>query len=127
MFTGRRAKDAALMNFSAMLLPRSGWGTKYGFRLLNTTGIIDSDYRGEVIMKVAFNKCLPELLRFSESYCNGCAHSCEPCNYRKVGVKKEQPRVGQMLIVPCYIGELKQVDFLDETERGEGGFGSTDK
>jgi len=130
MFTGRRDKDAALMNFAAMLLPRSGWGTRYGFRLLNTTGIIDSDYRGEVIMKVAFNECPPKLLEFANSDCNGCFNlqrNFEGCPAAEACQPMKQPRVGQMLIVPCYVGELQQVDSLDKTERGEGGFGSTDK
>jgi len=132
MFTGRRDKDAVLMNFAAMLLPHSGWGTEYGFRLLNTTGVIDPDYRGEVIMKVAFNECPPELLEFANSDCNGCFNRnmedfCYICSSSSLWQRMEQPRVGQILIVPCYVGELQQVDSLDETERGEGGFGSTDE
>jgi dUTP pyrophosphatase len=84
--------------FGALLLPRSGWGTKYNFRLKNTTGVIDPDYRGEVVMEAYYDKEPP----------------------LEVGA-----RVGQMLIVPVYAGELFIFDELSTTERGEGGFGHT--
>lgn len=102
----------APMNFAAMLLPRSGWGRDYGFRLKNTVGIIDPDYRGEVIMEALFKECPPELLDFTKSL-------------EVVSSDFDPPRVGQMLLVPAYVGELQVVDKLDDTERGAGGFGST--
>jgi len=119
------ANWTAQMNFAAMLVPRSGWGAKYGFRLKNTVGIIDPDYRGEVIMVAEFDECPPELLAFANSECNGCNPNCNTCSSRSRYVM--QPRVGQMLLVPAYVGELPVVDQLEETERGAGGFGSTDK
>lgn len=113
-------------NWAALLLPRSGWGTDYGFRLKNSVGVVDPDYRGEVIMKATFDECPPELLEFAESSsCNGCKHdTCEQCDYHSLGAPGK-PRPGQLLFVPCYVGELQQVDKLDDTERGAGGFGST--
>jgi len=109
-----------------LLLPRSGWGTKYGFTLRNTVGVIDIDYRGEVIMVADYETCPPELVEFSQSQCNGCEEKlCSNCEFQRAGFKEEQPRVGQMLIVPCYVGKLEQVTKLDDTERGSGGFGST--
>lgn len=115
------------MNFAALLMPRSGWGTKYGFRLLNTIGLIDSDYRGEVIAKVAFDECPPELLEFANSECNRCSqgNDFDYCFGECVLKKVKQPRVCQIAIVPVYVGELTIVDKLDDKERGEGGFGST--
>lgn len=112
---------------AAVLLPRSGWGTKYGFRLRNTAGVIDPDYRGEVVMVAEFDECPPELLAFAESECCSvcdCGNCCDQCDYYGIGAPG-RPRVGQMLIVPCYVGELQQVDQLDDTSRGAGGFGST--
>lgn len=116
------------LNFAAMLLPRSGWGRDYGFRLKNTAGIIDPDYRGEVIMEAVFDECPPDLATFYGSHCNGCAinkqtKDCDACVLSNSLFG--QPRVGQMILVPAYVGDLQVVDKLDDTERGAGGFGST--
>lgn len=80
-----------------MVVPRSSLGLK-GFRLRNTVGIIDSDYRGEI--KLAFEGYTPE----------------------------PGDRVAQLVLVPHWIGQVERmssIDDLDETDRGEGGFGST--
>lgn len=92
------------LNFAALLLPRSGWGAKYGFGLRNTLGVIDPDYRGEVIMCAEYQILPPELRDFEEG---------------------QELRVGQLLIVPCYVGGLQMMDKLSETARGANGFGST--
>jgi len=101
------------MNFAAFLFPRSGWGTKYGVRLKNTTGVIDPDYRGEVIAELTFDVCPPELQEFAVAQGKLYFPQINP------------PRVCQMVFLPCYVGKLTQVESLDETERGDGGFGST--
>jgi len=67
---------------------------------MNTIGLIDMDYRGEVILKIKWDKKPTEL-------CRGA-------------------RVGQMVLVPCLTDELNIVEQLPMTHRGEGGFGSTD-
>lgn len=84
--------------WAGLILPRSGLGTKYGMRLLNTVGVIDTDYRGEVIIKFTCDK--------------------DP-------VFEEQQRIAQLVIVPVFTGELKVVDRLVDTVRGTGGFGHT--
>ena len=111
-------------NFGAFLFPRSGWARKYGFRLKNTIGVIDPDYRGEVIAEVEFDECPPELLEYANSECNGCAeyNECEADCSTSVS---SQPRACQMVFLPCYVGALMQVEKLDDTERGANGFGST--
>jgi dUTP pyrophosphatase len=78
---------------------------KYGIMLSNSVGIIDADYRGEVCF--IFSKV-------SQGY---------------DGFKSLNPgeRVGQILIELCPDVELVEVDELSETERGQGGFGSTGK
>ena len=78
---------------------------KYNHILANCVGIIDSDYRGELILKFY-------ILR------NG---RTEAICYKK------GDRIGQLVIVPCPAVELIEVDELSQTERGTGGFGSTGK
>lgn len=91
------------MNFTTLLLPRSGWG-KYGFGFKNTTGVIDPDYRGEVMAMVRWDS----------------GEDLITNDILKVGA-----RIGQLLLVPCYVGSFEVVDALSDTERGNGGFGST--
>lgn len=80
--------------------PRSSVGTKYNLMLANTVGIIDSDYRGEIILKIY-------------NYGN-----------ERVELKKDE-RIVQMIIQPYNRVEIEKVESLSETERGAGGFGST--
>lgn len=86
----------------ALILPRSGVGSKLGVELNNTCGVIDSDYRGE--WKAA--------IRLKD----GGYHSWNTAD-----------RLLQFLIVPITNVELVLVPELDTTERGTGGFGSSGK
>jgi len=86
----------------ALLLPRSSAGAKHGVELNNTCGVIDSDYRGEWKAAIRTKNKVPF----------GWAAG---------------DRVLQFLVVPIANVTLNQVDSLDETVRGEGGFGSTGK
>lgn len=79
---------------------RSSWG-KRGIRPANCTGIIDSDYRGELI--------LPIINDTDELY-----HA------------KRGERLAQLVLVKDPAFKIEEVNELDETERGIGGFGSTD-
>ena len=86
----------------AQLRPRSGLAFKYGISLPNTPATIDSDYRGEI--KIA-------LINLSnEDF-----------------TVKSGERIAQMVIAKHEKAELIQVTELNETKRGEGGFGSTGK
>ncbi len=84
----------------ALLLPRSGTGAKKGLELNNTCGVIDSDYRGEFIAALRVKNAQPVEWEAGE-------------------------RLLQMLIVPVANVSLKVVDQLSDTERGQGGFGSS--
>jgi dUTP pyrophosphatase len=84
----------------AQVRPRSGLAAKHGVTCLNSPGTIDADYRGEVKV-ILIN------------------HGQEPF------VIKRGERIAQMVIAPVTRAELVQVDTLDETQRGAGGFGST--
>ena len=84
------------------IYPRSGWGFNYNISLANGTGKIDSDYRGEILVKlivVGSKGVLPEI--------------------------KEGTRIAQMELNEVTKIEWQKVDEVENTERGEGGFGST--
>jgi len=83
---------------AAVLLPRSGLGHKYGIVLGNLTGLIDSDYQGQVYVS-CWN-------RGSEPY-----------------VIEPGDRIAQMVFVPVEHVTFDVVDEFHESERGEGGFG----
>ncbi|MDX1444520.1 MAG: dUTP diphosphatase [Gammaproteobacteria bacterium] len=85
---------------AAMLLPRSGLGHKHGIVLGNLTGLIDSDYQGQLFVSV-WN-------RGKESF------TVEPGE-----------RIAQMIIVPVVQVAFEQVEEFEHTERGAGGFGSS--
>jgi dUTP pyrophosphatase len=86
--------------FEGQVRPRSGFALKSGVTCLNTPGTIDADYRGEV--KVILINL-----------------GAEDVNIRR------GDRIAQMIIAPVIQAALAEVDSLDETARGAGGFGST--
>lgn len=86
--------------YEAQVRPRSGLALKHGITVLNTPGTIDADYRGEVMVL---------LINFSNE------------NF----VINDGERIAQMVIARHEQGEFIEVDELDETERGEGGYGHT--
>ena len=88
--------------YEAQLRPRSGLAFKHGISLPNTPATIDSDYRGEI--KIA-------LINLSN----------------ETFIVKSGERIAQMIIAKHEQAELIQVETLNETKRGEGGFGSTGK
>ena len=80
--------------------PRSGLAVKHGISLPNAPGTIDADYRGEV--------CVP-LINLG----------------REVFTVEPGMRIAQMVVAPVARVVIEEVDDLDETTRGAGGFGST--
>ncbi len=86
--------------FAAMLFARSGLAVKHGIGLLNGVGVVDSDYRGEI--------CVGVINQFEEPY------TIEPGE-----------RIAQMVVMPVSLAPVLEVESLDETDRGAGGFGST--
>ncbi len=89
-------------NFEAQIRPRSGLAAKHGVTVLNTPGTIDCDYRGEV--KVI-------LINLGE----------------EDFIIERGERIAQMIFAPVTKGIWEVTDSLPETQRGEGGFGSTGK
>ncbi len=88
-------EDVALL-----IYPRSGLASKYGITLANAVGVVDSDYRGEI--KIPLHNLGTEPFTVE----NGM-------------------RVAQLVVTPVLFPEIQQVDELDETQRGSGGFGSS--
>lgn len=86
----------------ALVYARSGLAIKHGIAPANCVGVIDSDYRGEIVVGL--------LNSSREDY------TIEPGE-----------RVAQLVIMPVTQAEITVTDTLDETERGAGGFGSTGK
>ena len=88
--------------YEIQIRPRSGLAAKNGISVLNTPGTIDSDYRGEIkVILINLGKDIFEI--------------------------NKNDRIAQMIVCPIIKVELKEVENLSETVRGEGGFGSTDK
>ena len=88
------------VGFEAQVRPRSGLALKHGLTVLNSPGTIDADYRGEIMVL---------LINFSdESF-----------------TINDGERIAQMVIALHEKADLVEVEVLDETERGEGGYGHT--
>ena len=88
--------------FAAFVYARSGLATKHGIIPANCVGVIDSDYRGEILVTLTNIGKEPYTVAPFE-------------------------RIAQMILAPICLPELRQVAELDATERGAGGFGSTGK
>ena len=86
--------------FEVQIRPRSGLAAKQKISVLNTPGTIDADYRGEI--KVILINLGQESFKVEKGL-----------------------RIAQMVVCPVVQAQLKEVDDLNETERGKGGFGST--
>ena len=87
-------------NFEIQIRPRSGLAAKNQISVLNTPGTIDADYRGE--LKVI-------LINLSD----------------KAFLIEKGLRIAQMVLCPVIKATLKEVEIMEETKRGSGGFGST--
>lgn len=90
------------VGFEAQIRPRSGLAFKYGITVLNSPGTIDADYRGEV--KVLLINLSEETFLISDG-----------------------ERIAQMVVAKHETIAWNEVNTLEESERGEGGFGSTGK
>ena len=84
----------------AFIFPRSSVASKCGVSLANCVGVVDSDYRGEIKVPL-----------INHSDCAYIVHNGD--------------RIAQMVIMPVILPVFKEAEELGETERGEGGFGST--
>lgn len=90
------------VGYFGAIYARSGLATKEGLRPANCVGVCDSDYRGEYIVAL---------------------HN----DSDTARVVKPQQRIAQLVIQPYLICNMIESEWLDDTERGSGGFGSTGK
>lgn len=86
--------------FEAQVRPRSGLAARYGVTVLNAPGTVDADYRGEVMVP---------LINLGQD------------NF----VLRRGDRIAQLVVAPVTMAEVREVEELDDTERGTNGFGST--
>jgi dUTP pyrophosphatase len=86
--------------YEGQIRPRSGWALMHGVTVLNSPGTIDSDYRGEVKILLINLGQEPILIQPGD-------------------------RIAQLVIAPVTRAELREVEVLSDTERGDGGFGHT--
>ncbi len=85
-----------------LVYARSGLATKQDLAPANKVGVIDSDYRGEIVVAL---------------------HN----HGREKRIVYAGDRIAQLVIAPCYVAAFEEVDALSDTPRGTGGFGSTGK
>ena len=85
-----------------LIFARSGLASKKGLAPANKVGVIDSDYRGEIMVALHNHGSVPQVVEHGE-------------------------RIAQIAFLPFYAATFNTVDELDSTERGSGGFGSTGK
>jgi dUTP pyrophosphatase len=88
------------VGFEGQVRPRSGLSTKHGISLPNAPGTIDSDYRGEMFIALINLSREPYTVRHGD-------------------------RIAQLVIAPVAHAAVREVRHLDDTERGDRGFGST--
>lgn len=81
---------------------RSGIASKRGLAPANKVGVCDEDYTGEYIVALHNHTNKPQIVEIGE-------------------------RIAQLVFIPCVVGDLIEVENLTQTERGDGGFGSTGK
>ena len=89
-------------DYVALVFARSGLGIKHGIAPANCVGVIDSDYRGEIMVGL---------------------HNAGNTDY----TIQPADRIAQLMITPVVQATITMVDELDDTARGAGGFGSTGK
>ena len=88
------------IGYAGMIFARSGLATKKGLAPANKVGVVDSDYRGEVMVALHNHSNEDQTISHGE-------------------------RIAQMVVMPFYKAKFIEVEELSNTERGTGGFGST--
>lgn len=88
------------IGYAAFIYARSGLASKRGLAPANKVGVVDCDYRGEIMVALHNHSLVEQCIA-------------------------PQERIAQMVIAPYITADFEEVDTLSDTVRGEGGFGST--
>lgn len=88
------------VGYAGLIYARSGLASKRGLAPANKVGVVDCDYRGEIMVALHNHSDIPQTVAKGE-------------------------RIAQLVITPYIVAEFKETDELSDTIRGEGGFGST--
>ena len=88
--------------YCGLVFARSGLATKRGLAPANKVGVVDADYRGEIMISLHNHSDIPQIIEPGE-------------------------RVAQLVITPFLTADFRETDSLSDTVRGAGGFGSTGK
>lgn len=100
--TGLAVEYVGEETVALLIYSRSSLATKYGLTLANSVGVVDLDYRGEMMVTI--------INHGKESY-----------------TVNPDERIAQLVVTPVLMAETEEVCELSQTKRGEGGFGSTGK
>ncbi|MCR5792585.1 MAG: dUTP diphosphatase [Lachnospiraceae bacterium] len=90
------------VGYAGLIYARSGLATKKGLAPANKVGVVDADYRGEIMIPLFNHSDQPQIIEPGE-------------------------RVAQFVITPFFAADYVECDSLEDTKRGENGFGSTGK
>jgi len=101
MLVGTGVSVALPTGTVGLITPRSGLAARLGLGIVNAPGIIDSGYRGEILVCLINHDTTRQITLAAGD------------------------RVAQLVVLPCITAQFSAVDSLDETERGSGGYGST--
>ena len=117
--------------YVGLIFARSGHAFKYGIRPVNCVGVIDSDYRGEIMVKLHQDLCLGDLYDPDTLHESPVAYYCAEDAVKSLyentiitEIEKGE-RVAQIVFVKYNDEGFVEVDELPDTNRGDGGFGST--
>lgn len=100
--TGLAAQYDGGEDVALLIYARSSLASKHGLTLANSVGVVDMDYRGEIIVAMI--------------NLGGESYTVSP-----------NERIAQLVVTPILTPDVEECDSLSQTERGEGGFGSTNK
>lgn len=98
--TGLAVEYQGEENVALLVYARSSLAAKHGLALANSVGVVDSDYRGEIMVAM--------INQGSKSY-----------------TVSPNERIAQLVVTPVLTPEIAETDVLSDTQRGSGGFGST--
>lgn len=101
MLVGTGVSVALPVGTVGLITPRSGLAARLGLGIVNAPGVIDSGYRGEILVCLVNHDTTEQIALAAGD------------------------RIAQLVVLPCITAQFHPVDSLDETERGSGGYGST--